>query len=951
MQVIFNKLIMHNFLSYAHSEYEFNKSGFIAVKGFNRNNEDNASSNGGGKCFGKGTEVLMYDGSVKFVQDIVVGDVVMGWDSTPRVVLETHSGVGDMYEVSSARGQYKYTCNDNHLLCLDKTIQRGDVNLPQKLEISVKDYLNGGFCIKRDYCQYIMPVTRTLFNKDSLRIDPYFLGVWLGDGSKDKPAITTMDGEIVEYVTNYFSTFNDHHINVYTKFRGSCGYSKAKTYVLSVNKGKKPYTNDLISLLKSYNLFGNKHIPKEYLNTDYDTRLKLLAGLLDTDGYYEKERHAFEFTQKCGKLSDDFVRLARGLGFKVSVKKKVVYGKTYMRFTVFGDLSKIPTRVKHKTCDSNYVPHKQVFSFHPKISYLGKDTYYGFQISGDGKFLLSNGLVVHNSSAFTSIIWCLTGSTPTGVKDVHNRYVKEDETWVYLSFTVDGKEYTVKRFYKPAGMEFTVDGRAIENKGIRDAENILSQYLPNITEKLLSSVIILGQGLPNKLTNHTPSGRKEILEQLSNSDFMIEDIKDRLSKRLTALNDKKRELEDNILQLSTTIENNKRLITDYQYELNHLSPCDILESDVASDKKQYSELSARVFDSYDEELKKLYNEKAKIKNEPNITDLASVDVKLAEMRTTLKGKIDKYKELSSITDVCPTCGQKLIGVHKPDTSDLVKEINQLKAEGVQLKEQRDKIEQENNRIITECNKKYQEDVASIQTSIEKLEQLQQKVQREKQLVESQMKNLLENISKIQVEIDSYNNKRNTYLSGIEKATKENDKYSEQLDKLKSELTTISQRIDIQNKMNTLTKRDFRGVLLSNCISYLNAKMKEFSLEVFNTDKLSMELSGNNVSIKLDGKEYESLSGGEKTKVDIIIQLSIRDMLCRYANFSSNILVIDEVTDFLDEQSASNVYNLFMSKLNDVSSVYIISHRKDFTIPTDGVMIIEKTADKISRIVQ
>ena len=350
-------------------------------------------------------------------------------------------------------------------------------------------------------------------------------------------------------------------------------------------------------------------------------------------------------------------------------------------------------------------------------------------------------------------------------------------------------------------------------------------------------------------------------------------------------------------------------------------------------------------------MKKLYNEKAKIKNEPNITDLSSIDVKLAEMRTSLKGKIDKYKELSSVTDVCPTCGQKLIGVHKPDTSSLVNEINQLKDAGVQLKSQRDKIEQENNAIIAECNKKYQEDVASIQTSIEKLEQLQQKVQREKQLVESQMKNLLENISKIQVEIDSYNNKRNTYLSGIEKATNENDKYANELDTLKSELTTISQRIDIQNKMNTLTKRDFRGVLLSNCISYLNVKMKEFSLEVFNTDKLSMELSGNNVSIKLDGKEYESLSGGEKTKVDIIIQLSIRDMLCRYANFSSNILVIDEVTDFLDEQSASNVYNLFMSKLNDVSSVYIISHRKDFTIPTDGVMIIEKGTDKISRIIQ
>lgn len=555
------------------------------------------------------------------------------------------------------------------------------------------------------------------------------------------------------------------------------------------------------------------------------------------------------------------------------------------------------------------------------------------------------------TTVFNSIIWCLTGTTPTGVKDVHNRYVKEPETYVYLEFYVDGKSYTLKRFYKPAGMEFTVDGREIENKGIRDAENILHQYLPDLTEKLLSSVIILGQGLPNKLTNNTPSGRKEILEQLSNSDFMIADIKDRITKRLDELSTKKRELEDSVLQLSTTVENNKRLISDYQYELNHLSPCDILETELTKDKKQYAELSSKKFETHDEELKKLYNEKAKIKNEPVITDLSSIDVKLAEMRTTLKGKIDKYKELSSVTDICPTCGQKLIGVHKPDTSSLVKEINELKEKGVQLKAQRDEIEQENSKILEECNKKYQENVALVQTSIEKLEQLQQTSQRAKQVVESQMKSLLENISKIQVEIDGYNNKRDTYLSGIEKATKENDKYSVELDSLKAELTTISQRIDIQNKMNTLTKRDFRGVLLSSCISYLKAKMSEFALDVFNTDKLKMELDGNNISITLDGKEYESLSGGEKTKVDIIIQLSIRDMLCKYANFSSNILVIDEVTDFLDEQSANNVYNLFITKLNDVNAVYIISHRKDFTIPTDNVMIIEKGADKISRILQ
>ena len=68
----------------------------------------------------------------------------------------------------------------------------------------------------------------------------------------------------------------------------------------------------------------------------------------------------------------------------------------------------------------------------------------------------------------SAIIWGLTGTMTNGVKDVHNRYVKEPETYVYLEFSVDGKSYTLKRFYKPAGMEFTVDGREIENKRCRE---------------------------------------------------------------------------------------------------------------------------------------------------------------------------------------------------------------------------------------------------------------------------------------------------------------------------------------------------------------------------------------------------------------------------------------------------------------------------------------------------
>jgi hypothetical protein len=72
---------------------------------------------GGGKCMKIDTEILMYDGTVKKVQDIVVGDLLMGDDSTPRKVLSLARGQDLMYEIIPVKGE-SYTVNQEHILCL-----------------------------------------------------------------------------------------------------------------------------------------------------------------------------------------------------------------------------------------------------------------------------------------------------------------------------------------------------------------------------------------------------------------------------------------------------------------------------------------------------------------------------------------------------------------------------------------------------------------------------------------------------------------------------------------------------------------------------------------------------------------------------------------------------------------------------------------------------------------
>ena len=72
---------------------------------------------GTGKCHKINTPILMYDGTIKMVQDIKIGECLMGDDSTPRKVLSLARGQDKMYDIIPVKGE-KYTVNEEHILCL-----------------------------------------------------------------------------------------------------------------------------------------------------------------------------------------------------------------------------------------------------------------------------------------------------------------------------------------------------------------------------------------------------------------------------------------------------------------------------------------------------------------------------------------------------------------------------------------------------------------------------------------------------------------------------------------------------------------------------------------------------------------------------------------------------------------------------------------------------------------
>ena len=566
------------------------------------------------------------------------------------------------------------------------------------------------------------------------------------------------------------------------------------------------------------------------------------------------------------------------------------------------------------------------------------------------------------SSLFSGICWCLTGETISGAKEVSNIYLK-GKTEVQVKFTFDSHSYTITRTRNPSNLFIEVDGVDKSGKGIRDTQKILEEYLPQVTSSLINSVIILGQGLPQRFTNNTPSGRKEILEKLSNSDFMITDIKEKLSVRKSTLEDSRNSTNNNISELQGSISTLNTLLNMYINNLNDLSSSGDYELQIDKINLNIQKLKEDIesYETAKSETETLLNncvlssEKLSSEYKLEQSKLKLIDTKELEEEITsvnfdIKTTSNKISEIDSISDVCPMCGQKLHGVVKPDSTSLKENLAVLKERYSELQVSLNESNKYNIELQNSLDLEYADRQKELSTSIESLQADIINYNNSLTTNNSMLISESENLAKLQTKLNELENTKQHLKNEIENTKKCISDNTDKINDLRLTVDDISARLEIISKMNTLVKRDFRGYLLSNIIQFISTKSKYYSNKVFGTDKLDFKLDGNNILISYDDKEYELLSGGEKQKVDVIIQLSIRDMLCKYLGFSSNIIVLDEITDSLDSKGCQNIFNLISSELGDVESIYIISHHTDeLNIPCDDTITIIKDNNKISRI--
>ncbi len=368
---------------------------------------------GTGKCFAKDTPILMYDGTIKLVQDIKINDKLMGDDSTSRTVSSLATGKETMYKIKQYGDYLNYVVNESHILSLymrnnkiiktkknqiiasyfdtkhlkfiDKiynpidfgSIERtkrianeylNSLNITNKIDIEIKKYLSLPKFIKNKLKGYGVGIK---FHHKNTEINPYLLGLLLSNEIKTETQFYTNNDKIVAYFSkifpdsiNFFEPYQKYHISF-----------------------KDP---ELKKFLNKHNFLNNKHIPKDYKINSRTNRLKLLAGLIDADGDYIDNNNEIHYTIKPKNqiLTDDILFLIRSLGFRTTINNNMS-----IKISA-NNIFEIPSKFQ-----KNIIPTKfcNYLERSIELEKLEEGEYFGFEIDGNKRFLLSDFTVVHNT--------------------------------------------------------------------------------------------------------------------------------------------------------------------------------------------------------------------------------------------------------------------------------------------------------------------------------------------------------------------------------------------------------------------------------------------------------------------------------------------------------------------------------------------------------------------------
>jgi len=348
-----------------------------------------------GKALALDTEVPTPDGWTR-MGHLEVGDRVFGSDGLPTRVVAATDHLED-------RTCFEIVLSDGSVFIADALHQwvtwtkaeraRGERSAPSS---KTTEELAATLRVGKEWNHHIPLSAATAYAERDLPIDPYVLGLWLGDGTTASATITTADQQVVDEIRA--AGYDVHKTSALYGWRiGGTPADRVRD-----DRGRWASGDTLQGALRQLGVLGDKHVPLEFLQGSVEQRLALLQGLMDSDGYVD-EIGRCEFVSTLPHLSDAVFEVAASLGLRPTQRKKTAMlngvdcGPAYqVKFTPHLSVFRLERKLRRLMGKRRQTRFRAVVAVRPVPSV----TVRCIQVAADdGVFLIGRAYVpTHNSS-------------------------------------------------------------------------------------------------------------------------------------------------------------------------------------------------------------------------------------------------------------------------------------------------------------------------------------------------------------------------------------------------------------------------------------------------------------------------------------------------------------------------------------------------------------------------